>query len=465
MRTQIRPNLKQIFQSTALIAGMFVLCLRPAAADGLKTVNNPDGGTVVYGPLEGHPSLPAAMGEILRNVHGHFGDRPQIGRFFRANGSDSVATFFTLNAKTEDGRPLAGMVIVSAPAGGEVAAAVLYDNASRFAKTANGMMTKLNAAWKAETPASKFPAASSQPTRKHEDGAPPAKALPLQTVQFPDGTGTIGLPSGWKITNAGAGAVHASGSDGAGVDLGVLFQNIYDPRNPKTAGMVRYMNMAHQSVFLCPYGGSLFEAYVSLAQQNHRRLGTPTPTFRLIDSKPTQPTPYESAAVLALAEMDEHNGKGLLLVNWRLGALRAQPGGQWAMAISGAHVPKQSASEDWPTVAAIVQSYRQNGAALMAQSNAIVDQIHRTAALNQERMDQFHATNDARNAAIDQTRDDQSRGNKSFENYQLDRSVIRETSTNAHGTFDYRSADWLVKNDPNHFEYVQTRDFLKGIDY
>jgi hypothetical protein len=53
------------------------------------------------------------MGTMLRNIHGHFGDRPQIGKFFQTRGSDSIATFFTLTAKLQGNKPMAGLVIVS----------------------------------------------------------------------------------------------------------------------------------------------------------------------------------------------------------------------------------------------------------------------------------------------------------------------------------------------------------------
>src|SRR5579872_2374796 len=65
---------------------------------GLKTIDNPGGGQIVYGPVSGQTTLQGAMGAMLRNVHSHFGERPQIGRFFQAGGSDSVATFFTVTA-------------------------------------------------------------------------------------------------------------------------------------------------------------------------------------------------------------------------------------------------------------------------------------------------------------------------------------------------------------------------------
>ena len=116
--------------------------------DTLKIIDNPGGGQIVYGALPGESSFGGGMVTMLRSVHGHFGDRPQIGKSFQARGSDSVATFFTLTAKNQGGKPIAGLVIVSMPQGSKPAAAVLYDDAARFAKTEASMMQKLNEAWR-----------------------------------------------------------------------------------------------------------------------------------------------------------------------------------------------------------------------------------------------------------------------------------------------------------------------------
>ncbi len=51
----------------------------------------------------------------------------------------------------------------------------------------------------------------------------------LSRYQFPDGSGTIGLASGWKILNAGNGAVAAKGAKGAislGIPLPVVSRNV-----------------------------------------------------------------------------------------------------------------------------------------------------------------------------------------------------------------------------------------------
>lgn len=51
----------------------------------------------------------------------------------------------------------------------------------------------------------------------------PVQAQRLTRVQFADGSGTIGLAPGWKIINAGNGAVQAQGSNGAVIMLGIPF--------------------------------------------------------------------------------------------------------------------------------------------------------------------------------------------------------------------------------------------------
>ena len=126
--------------------------LAPARADdSLKTINNPGGGQIIYGPLlGGESSLPDAMVSMLRNVHARFGERPQIGKFFQARGSNSVATFFTVTAKTQGGKQIAGMVIVSMPSGSKPSGALLYDDADRFNMTANPMLKKLNEVWQGD---------------------------------------------------------------------------------------------------------------------------------------------------------------------------------------------------------------------------------------------------------------------------------------------------------------------------
>ena len=137
-----------------LLVGLaFPTVARADGDDGLTTINNPGGGQIVYGPLTKVSSLKDAMVYMLRTVHTHFGDRPQIGKFFRARDSHSIATFFTVNEKRRAGvTPVSGLVIISD--GSPPAAAVLYDDSARFRKTAPAMIQKLGEVWRvSSTPA------------------------------------------------------------------------------------------------------------------------------------------------------------------------------------------------------------------------------------------------------------------------------------------------------------------------
>ena len=451
-------------QSGLLVSLVFVLLcivpfLAPARADdGLKTINVAGGGQIVYGPIIGASSLQGAMGTVLRDIHGHFGDRPQIGKFFQTPEKDSIATFFTLTAKTQGGKRIAGMVIVSMPRGTKPAAALLYADADQFGKKVNVLLKRLNEAWQME--ATKSAPSSQSPGARGHQGA----TQPLHQTGFADNSGSIGLPAGWRITSAGGGAVHVAGPHGEEVHLGAMFQGIYDPRSPQTRSMIDYLNKAHRPYFVYPYGGDLVKSWTTVMQQSHQRDNTPVPTFRLTGGQRVQPSPYETAAALVLGDFDANNGRGPLVSSIRIGAMKPT-GGQWALNVNRVSIPKQLADEEWPTVVAMVNSYRQNGAEIQRQTNIIIQNIHDIGAAATARAEATSKANDRHNADVEARWDDNAKYNKSFENYQLDRTVIQDNDRNERGTAGYPLADALVRSNPNRFQYVQTQDLMKGVDY
>lgn len=437
-----------------------VASITPARADdSLKTINNPGGGQIIYGPLSDESTMQGAMRTMLHNIHGHFGDRPQIGKFFQTPARDSVATFFTLTAANQGGKRIAGLVIVSMPRDAKPAAAVLYDDASRFSKTLNPMMGRLNEAWHRDAARSAPPPQS--PSAHGHEGV----AQPLHQTRFSDNSGSIGLPTGWQITGAGGGTVHVAGPHGEELHLGVIFQGIYDPRNPRTRGMIDYLNKARQPYYIYPYGDDLVKSWLAVLQQGHQRDHTPTPSFRVTSGQNAQPNPYETAAVLVQGDFDAHDARGTLISSVRLGAMRPTGGAQWALTLNRESVPKQLADEEWPTIVAMVNSYRQNGAEIQRQTNIIIQNINANAAAARARAAATSDANDRHNADVEARWDDNAKYNKSFENYQLDRTVIQDNERNERGTTGYQYGDELVRSDPNRFQYVPTQDFLKGVDY
>src|ERR1700693_5475655 len=107
---------------------LLVCALIAVSAQGaLKTIDNPQGGKIVYGAVEGAATEAAAMGAALRMLHTQFGDKPNVGRIFRVRGTNSVAAFFTV-AQRGQGSPMAGLVVASSFAPGHIEAAVISDD-------------------------------------------------------------------------------------------------------------------------------------------------------------------------------------------------------------------------------------------------------------------------------------------------------------------------------------------------
>jgi hypothetical protein len=449
--------------------GLFSLCLAvllasACADDSLKTIDNPGGGQIVYGPVTGQTSLQGAMGAMLRNIHGHFGERPQIGKFFQAGGTDSVATFFTVTARNQGGKHIAGLVIVSMPSGSQPAGAVIYDDAQRFGATANPMLTKLNQEWHPG------PAASAGSTQSPAAGAQKGSAATpaLHQVAFPDGSGSIGLPDGWQMTGAAMGSVHAVGSNGESVHLGVYLP-IMDPRSPRTQMFLRGGRPLPGLYTVYPSGGDLEKAFLAVAQQLHQKQGTPVPTINVISRQKMQASGIVTDSILLTAELDAHDGKGLMKSSILVAALQPIPSGDWAITVNQGNIPVKLADKEWTTLTAIANSWKRNenviNAQVQAQTQAEINRIHQIGANAKAQADAAHAANDAHNASVQAAWDSQDRRNQNFSNYLLDQTVVQDNNTGAHGTVWNQYADSLVKNDPNRYQYVQTPDFLKGIDY
>src|SRR5271157_2989878 len=102
--------------SLSLVLWLFFVAigLHPAEAQTpLKTINNPQGGKIVYGLVDGATTQPAAMAQVLRIVHNNCGEMPQVGRVFKVRGTDSVAVFFTVVNHPQGNKQVAGMVFAA----------------------------------------------------------------------------------------------------------------------------------------------------------------------------------------------------------------------------------------------------------------------------------------------------------------------------------------------------------------
>ena len=475
--SKIKPRplpriLRLRLQFTLWAAALLCASVAKADANSFKTINNPGGGQVVYGPLPNVTTNQAAMSQMLKFVHGRFGDLPTVDKFFQRKGSNSVATIFRLTAKTQGNKSIQGMIIVSVPKGSKTAAAaLLYDDASRFGKTQPALMRSLDEAWSHEIasgPTGSGMAAGNNagngPGGVFGVNIPPDKSLsqPLHLGVNPDNSGSIGLPEGWRITSGGGGTLHAEGPHGESLHMGVLAGNNYDPQTQQGASMISYMRRGSTPFTACSMTQNLFQDWQCVSTQTRQRNHLPPVQVRLISSKFD---PKDQMQGAFLAETDFSDGKGTMMTSLRLGAQRMGPG-TWLLTMGQANVPRNLADAEWPTIQAMIMTYRQNSAVIQQETAAIIRQINAAAEANRKLADARTQANDAHNAQYWSDQDAKAQANKAFENYTLDYSVLHDPSDGrSWGRTDYPTAEFLIKADPDHFKEAGMQELIPGVDY
>jgi hypothetical protein len=430
-----------------------------APEDAMKTIDNPEGGQITYGTMQPQASVQAAMGAMLRQIHARYGDRPQVGRFFQDRSGQALAAFFNVTAQASGGQHISGLVIVSLPPGGPPSAAVLTDTAQRFPQTVNSMLQRLSAEWNA----------SHGPTAAPAGPAPVGGAEPLHQVNFPDGSGSIGLPSGWQLASAQMGAMEARGPNGEDLIFGVYIP-VMDPNYPQTRYM---MNMETQGGRLplpglwvaIPYTTDVGMVLNSMAAQLAQKQKRPAPTINI--TKITDgPAQRPLIAKIIQADSDAHDGKGLMALSIQLQIIPPMDGtGNWGISVYQAAVPKPLFERETPTLVAIAKSYKVN---TQVVQNEVNQQIQLSNAYTQSVLERARSSQAAfdQKLAHDRANEDiRDRSFQAFDNVILGQSVVRDTERNAHGTLSNDYADALVKAHPERFEYVPTQDYVKGIDY
>ncbi len=413
--------------------------------DSLHIIDNPGGGQVVYGTIDKQHTPGSAMGFMLKQVHGHFGDRPQVSKVFQIRTTSSYGAFFTLLAKNQGDKAIAGEVIVSMPPGGQPAAAVLTDEASHFTHSHPVLLKKLNDAWHRNNAAPDAPATSD----------PAAGATPLHRVTGGDRSVYISLPDGWRLQSVSGGSVTAEGPHGEKVGLALMVQGIRDPRvRAPFSGL-----HGPGAGIVYPYGGDLFAAYTSIVNQVRRNQHLPPATFQV-----TKTVPLSDRAIEAHFDVDLHDGFGERTATARIDEL-APVGGTWAMGISGSSLPKTVAAAESSTLLAIVRSAIQDARVVGAEQGAVLGGIRQAGIRANEQAKQADERRVASAKAFDASMDNIDRESKAMQNYTLDRSQIQDNDLNGRATVSNGLADALIQTDPNRFQVVPPSQFLKGVDY
>lgn len=435
---------------TAAAAWLFLLgsLLAPSeswAEPALEVIDSHGAGKVVYGIMDkASPAL--AMGTVLNYVHHEFGIAPVVGKVFESRDRQSFGAFFIVSANTPGSKSFAGLAVVSMAAGTKGAAAALYDESARFAQSEPKLLRTLDQAWRAAA------------TSPGSDRAPSAATPPLSPTTFPDGSGAVNLPEGWRITFASHGSALIVGPHNETVLLSNTVGPIYDPNNPQVQARLRFANPRNPPI-LCPTADAL-HTYLCVVRRNNGE-----PTFQLKQSRPIPALRQAVEAVLIDADLDLHDGKGLRTCELGLSLTAVGPQGGRTLGVNGTCAPQALAAQEQPTLKAIYDSYSINGQ-VVAQEFKADEERSRQAGNNATiQANAAHAAEDARSAAFQAHMDNIDRFSKSFQNIQLDQTELQDNQEHTRGAVPNALADAWMKANPDRYQAVPSQDFLKGTDY
>lgn len=447
----------------AVVAVVFFLFMKGMAFAQQTIINNPGGGKIAFGRVDGQTTEAGAMAAVLHSIHAQFNDRPQVGKLFQVKGTQSIAAFFSVYKKNQDNTQRAGLLIVTKVSTDEVQAATVSDDASHFGTSFQPMMKTLFSQWR--------PFAAAQAGSGKGPGAP---AAALERHELPDHSASVELPAGWKIlANSGMGTIIAEGPAGESAALGftLLVNDLNNPQVRQTYNVVRQgglRNTAYAKELYYPAGGDLAKTMVDLQQIARSMQGLAPIVIQVENQSPVASTPGQRC-VHSTGHMDIKDGKGMNEMNAVFCTTTPRPGGTYLAGYFRTLVPNALADKERATMGAILASFNVNQAIVQRQANALaaplIEQIHAIgrAAANQAAAAQQR--NAIQNSSVYQHWDDMDKRSKEFSNYQLGYSVVHDIPNNAHGTFWNADADALVRHDPQRFEYVNAPNFWKGIDY
>jgi hypothetical protein len=459
------------------------ICAHNACAQApLITINNPQGGKIVYGLVDGATTPAMAMARILHNVQNGYGDKPQVGRVFRVRGSNSDAVFFTVTNHAGGNVPVAGMLIASQTGPKAVEAAMVSDAAAHFSSTMNPLLSQLFGVWHpsgvAPAPAGR---ASAQP------GAGGGVTLPpMHTVSLPDGTATVSLPDGWNLgPRSGGGSAVVMGPQGEGITLN-MYLMVQDPRAPDYQRQMRMGIKPLPSIHIfTPYNPNLTAAFpdIYLRMQTAAGLGSAPPKIDSI--KPVEGTQGQCVDATGQVNLGD---KGMKEFRELMCGTPPYQNGVYEYKITYYWLPPGATNRQRAISDAIMANYQVDQQRVDAQAapfikmlndhtQALMAMTQQQIAYSQQRTNatlararQADAEHDAQHAQWRQGEDNISRQGQAFSNYILDQTVVQDNNmygngTIGHGTLWNAEADALVKANPNRFEYVPTQNYWRGTDY
>jgi len=295
--------------------------------------------------------------------------------------------------------------------------------------------------------------------------APPAA---LRRFTAADNSASVGVPDGWQAKGS-QGTMLVSGPNGESVGLDYT-RLASDPNGAGQRQLPRYGAAPNNSGrIIYPANVDPARAFADLFQEFWRVNGA-HPTALQIAQAGQAPAPpgQRCAHVTGQVNLSGMQG-GMAELNALLCTTAPGPMGNYLVMLSMALLPPAVADKERATVGAILASFQANQAVVAGQANAMaapaiaaIHAIGRDAANRAAEADRQH---DLQHRAWENDQDNKARYNQGFTNYLLDQTVIQDNYLYTHDTVWNRTAELLVKADPDRYEIVDTPNYWKGWDF
>jgi hypothetical protein len=437
------------------------------AKGGLKTIDNSQGGKIVYGRVDGQATEAGAMGAMLRSIHNQYGDRPQVSKLFQVHGTQSVAAFFTVNKRSQGGGQMAGLIIVAKVTTDDVEAAVVCDDAGQFGSRFNPLMKTLFEAW--------HPFDAALAAGGGGGGGAGAAVAPLHKFTTQDRTASADFPDGWKVQPWSAGGTIVAGGpngESASLGYGFLAADLNNPRVRQTYAVVLRGGLrgtGYAQGLYYPLTGDMTRNYIDLVRLFQQKHNLPPTTLQVQSAGAVQGPPGERCAhihgILTPADAKKASETDTVFCV----TAPTPAAGAFMAIINSTEVPVALAQKERATMGAVLASFSVDTAAVRRMANAYaapaIDAIHAIGRAAAQQAAAAHERNEIQNSSVYQHWDSMDRRSKDFSDYQLGYTVVQDNSVNGHTTLWNQDADALVRANPQRFEYVTAPNFWKGVDY
>ena len=472
--------------SALLLSSLACTCSCNAATPPpipVTTLDGAQGGRISYGTVAGASTQAAAMSSILIGMQGVCRERPQVGRVFQFKGTKTIGVFFTVTDHSKGNLNVAGLVLSAASGPGQVEAALLFNEASRFGATVNPMLQQLLGVWQ---PGGQPAATGASAGERSAPAGPGRFASParLHTVTAPDDSASIGLAAGWQLDPSSASATMALRGPNGEQAVYNAMKPAVDPYNPQQVQAVRSGLYQGSGTMLYPYHPDLGRAYPELLQAWRRANNLPPARLQV---EKVEPLKGAGHCVLVTGHIDA-DGRGMKKLVDDVCQSPPAPWGAYTVTRNFTIMTDAQSEQTHDTVMAMFMSVRVNQQVMSQQMQQRLagkrqsdaqwrawgqqqsDRIRAEGQAAQRSFAERQAANDAQHAQWSAGQDAQARNNQAFSNYLLDQTVVQDNDrygngTVGHGTLWNTTADALVKADPNRFEYVDKPDFWQGTDY